>query len=217
MDNVLGTVTSITGEQIQVYDANYDNSEMTQEDFLKVLLANFQYQDPFEAEDISQFIDDTLSLQQMETMNNFEEAVQTLTSGSSSTLLLEASNLIDEKVVYVGNMTYVENGQSKVEFVLPDNADIVDLYIYDSEGNVVKSETFRDLSAGIIYPYEIDEPSLDTGYYSVAVVAKKGDENIESLVYSTALVTGIERAGDEIVALYDYGRIYLDNISQIGG
>ncbi|WP_187646992.1 flagellar hook assembly protein FlgD [Nitrosophilus labii] len=217
MDNVIGTITDFTGEQIQVVDANYDNSQMSQEDFLKVLLANFQYQDPFEAEDISQFIDDTLSLRQLETMNNFEEAVQTLTSGSSSTLLLQASNLINEKIIYEGNTTYIENGTGKIEFRLAENGDIVDVYIYDNEGNVVKSDTFANLSAGTIYPYEIDEASLGTGYYSVAVIARNGEENVEASVYSTALVTGIERDGENIVALYEYGSIDLNSISQIGG
>ncbi len=217
MDNAIGTITSITGEQIAVYDANYDNSQMSQEDFLKVLLANFQYQDPFEAEDISQFIDDTLSLRQLETMDNFEEAVATLTSGSSATLLLQASSLIDQKVLYEGNMTYFQNGSSKIEFTLADSADTVELYVYDAEGNVVESETFTGLSAGTLYPFEIENGSIADGYYSVSIVAKNGSENVESVVYSTALVSGIERYGDQIVALYDYGSIDIDTIKQIGG
>ncbi|WP_200763816.1 flagellar hook assembly protein FlgD [Nitrosophilus alvini] len=211
------TVTGFNGQEIQVVDANYDNSEMNQEDFLKVLLANFQYQDPFEAQDISQFINDTLKLRELEVMNDFESAVQTLTSGSSSTLLLQASNLINEKIIYEGNQTFIQNGTGKVEFKLANNAEIVDLYIYDKNGDVVESETFSNLSGGVIYPFEINNSSLEDGYYSVAVIARNADEDVASTVYSTALVTGIERDEDNIVALYENGSIDLDNITQIGG
>jgi len=217
MTNEVNSVTGFTGQEIQVVDANYDNSEMNQEDFLKVLLANFQYQDPFEAQDISQFINDTLKLRELEVMNNFENAVQTLTSGNSSTLLLQASNLINEKVVYEGNQTYIQKGTSKIGFKLDSNADLVEVYIYDKDGNIVDSETFSNLSGGTIYPYEINNDLLQDGYYSVSVVAKKGDKDVPSTVYSTALVTGIEKDDNNIVALYEGGSIDLDNIIQIGG
>jgi len=213
----IGSITGFAGQEIQVFDENYDNSQMDQEDFLKVLLANFQYQDPFEAEDISQFIDDTIKLRELEVMNDFENAVQTLTSDNSSTLLLQASNLINEKIVYEGNQTYLQDGTSKIEFKLDSNADVVDIYVYDSNGNIVESETFSYLSGGVIYPYEINNDSLEDGYYSVSVVAKNVEGDVRSTVYSTALVTGVEKDYDNIVALFEYGSIDLDNIIQIGG
>lgn len=217
MNNIIDSVTGFTGEQIKVVDANYDNSRMDQEDFLKVLLANFKYQDPFDAQDISKFIEDTLGLRQLEVMNNFENAVNSLVSGGSSTLLLQASNLIDEKVIYEGNTTYIENGKSQIEFKLAENADIVTIYIYDENSEVVKSETFFDLNLGKLYPYTIDDPSIENGYYSVSVVAKKDDKSIDSTIYSTALVKGIERKDNDIVALFEHGEINLDMIKQIGG
>jgi len=197
------TITGFNGQEIRVVDANYDNSKMEQKDFLKVLLANFQYQDPFEAQDIGQFINDTLKLRELEVMNNFDSAVQTLTSGSSSSLLLQASNLINQKVLYEGSSAYIQNGKGKVEFRLENDARTADLYVYDENGNVVESETFSNLSAGTLYPFEIENSSLKDGYYSVAVVAKNGDEEVSSTLYSTVLVTGIEREGDKIVALYE--------------
>jgi len=43
----------------QIVQAGYDNSKMENEDFLKVLLADLAWQDPLNAKDISDFIDNT--------------------------------------------------------------------------------------------------------------------------------------------------------------
>jgi len=48
---------SATSNKPKVVDANYDNSKMSQNDFLKVLLADLKWQDPMNAKDISDFID----------------------------------------------------------------------------------------------------------------------------------------------------------------
>ncbi len=211
------SITSVTGKDIAVHDVNYDNSKMNKEDFLKVLMANFQYQDPFKAQDISQFIDDTLNLRQLETMNKFEKAVDTLTSGSSSTLLLQASNLIDQKVFYEGDKTYIQSGSGEVKFKLDSDATNAKLIISDKDGNVVKEKDFTNLQGDKIYKYDIDDSSLKDGYYNVSVVAKNGENSIKPTIYSTAMITGIKRDNNNIVALYEYGDIDLNSITQIGG
>lgn len=211
------SINSIIGKTIPVHDANYDNSKMGKEDFLKVLMANFQYQDPFKAQDISQFINDTLNLRQLESFNNFEKAVDTLTSGSSSTLLLQASNLINEKVFYEGDKTYIQSGKGEVKFKIDSDATKAEVVISDQNGKIVEKKTFTDLKGGKIYPFEISNDSLKNGYYNVSIVAKNGDKTVKPTIYSNAIITGIKKDGDNIVALYEYGDIDLNNISQIGG
>lgn len=217
MTSSISTITGFNGQELKVVDANFDNAKMEQDDFLKILLADIKYQNPLEAKDISEFINNSVKLREMEVLNSFESSIKALTSNNSAAALLQASNLIDKKIKYEGNRTYVENGKSEVEFKLNENAEIVNLYIYDKNGNIVDSQTFTNLNGGITYPFEIDNENIPDGYYSVSIEAKRGDAKVDSTIYSTAIVTGIEKDNEKIYAIYEDGKIDMENIIRIGG
>lgn len=207
-------IESFTGKEIKVYGANYDNSQMDQEGFLKVLLAAFAYQDPFEAQDISQFIDNTVKLRQLESYNSFEKSLQKLVSNDA--IFLNATNMIGKKVVYEGVQTYVENGKSSVTFIPKEDATFGVIYVYDENNTVVAKKEFHNLQAGKEYSFAIDNPTLEDGYYNVSVQVKNGDQPVSTTIYSEAYITGIERDEEGIVAAFDKGTITIDKITKIG-
>ena len=215
MATPINTITGITGKEIEVFDANYDRSEMDQEGFLKVLLTSFQYQDPFETQDISKFIDNTVKLRELEVMRKFEDSVAMLSN--NDTLFLNTTNLIGQKVLYRGDETYVEGGKSEVLFQLQKDAPQATLYFYDEEGEVIAQKSFRDLKANQKYSFELDDPQIADGYYKVSVVAKDGDEPIEAEIFSSAKVTGVKKDGSNILALFEKGEIGINDIEKIGG
>ena len=213
----LTTVQGYTGQEINVYDENFDNSKMDQEDFLKVLLANFKYQDPFEAQDIDKFIDNTIKLRELEVLNNFEKSVNTLSGGTEQ--LLSAANLIGKKVLYDGGTTYVANGKSHVEVKLDQKADFLGVYLYDENGNIVYKKELNDTFLPDEYiPFDIDDPNLQDGVYKVGIVAKNGEESVQSSIRSIGLVKEAMRGDQGIVlSINDNENIALDNVYSIGG
>lgn len=213
----INTIKGIDGREIKVVDANYDNSKMKNDDFLKVLLADLQWQDPLEAKDISQFIDNTVKLRQMEVLNNFQDTVNLLKNVNQTNALLYASNLINKQVVYEGSETYVKNGKSQVSFKLDQNSEIVTVTVLDKNGNVVESKTFQNLQADKIYPFEINNPALTDGYYTIYIDAKNGKDSVSSTIYSRGIVESVEKDKDKIYAVLNNQKIGIDKISQIGG
>ncbi len=211
----IDTIQGIAGKDIKVYDANYDNSKVDQEGFLKVLLTSFQFQDPFETQDISKFIDNTVKLRELEVMKNFEDAVKSL--DSNNTLFLNTTNLIDKKVQYQGDWTLVEGGKSEVGFIPKRDANQATLYIYDENNDVVAQKEFQNLQAGQRYDFALEDEEIPDGYYKVSVVAKDKDKDVPVDTYATAKVTGIQKDGADIVALFDKGTIKIDDLEKIGG
>ena len=209
------TIQGLGGKEIKVYGSNYDNSEMEQDDFLKVLIATFKYQDPFEAEDISNFISNNVKLRELEVMNNFENAIKDLQSFNNS--LLSASNLIGKKILYEGKKTYLENGKGYGEFVLDSNAGMVEVYIRDKNGNIVDKSVFTDLKEGEKYPIEIENSKLEDGYYILDVVAKNKDESVGVTTYSFAKVESISKDGNSIIAGFEDDSVNIEDIVKIGG
>ena len=211
----IDTIKGMAGKDISVFRADFDNSQIDQEGFLKILLTSFKYQDPFEAQDISKFIENTVKLRELEVMKRFEDSVKAL--NDNNTLFLNTTNLIDKKVVYKGNETYIEAGKGRVEFIVKKDVSHANIYIYDDNDNVVAQKEFSDLKAGQKYSFDIDDEGIADGYYKVSVVAKDGDEPIKSEIFSTALVKGIQKDGSSILALFDKGNIKISDIIKIGG
>jgi len=204
--------------KVKVVPANYDNSKMSHEEFLKVLLANIQWQDPLEAQDISQFITNTVKLREMEVLNSFESNVGEMKSTINSYALLFASSFIGKTVQYSGDQTYVEGGKGKVQFTLSEPASLVQVSLLDSSGKVVEEKTFNDLSPGT-YPVEIDNSSLPNGYYQVVVNAVASDgSSLDVKVESYALVNGVKKGEDgKVYAVTEVSEIPIEDITAIGG
>ncbi len=201
----------------KVVDQNYDNSKMSNEDFLKVLLADLQWQDPLEAKDISEFINNSVKLREMEVLNNFQKTVDMLKSANESNALLYGASLIGKRISYEGNATYIQNGKSTVRFKLEDDADLVKVTVTDKAGKPVETKTFEHVKGNKELTFKIENEKLPDGYYTVYVEAQKGTEKVKATVYSQALVEGILREDGKIKAIFGNKKVDIDSIVQIGG
>ncbi len=199
--DISGLTYNPNDQQVKVVDANYDNSKMSQQDFLKVLLADLKWQDPLQAEDISDFIDNTVKLEELQTYDDFETSVKQLLEANQSNALLTASSLIGKVVKYEGNQTYIQNGSGYAEIKLDSAADTVKINVLDSAGNVVDSETLYNLQGGVTYPISINNPSLPDGYYTISVEATSDGNPVNATVLSQALITGVEKESDGSIVL----------------
>jgi flagellar basal-body rod modification protein FlgD len=205
---------SATSNKPKVVDANYDNSKMSQNDFLKVLLADLKWQDPLNAKDISDFIDNSVKLRQMESLDSIQKLVDTLSTFTNS--IVNASSMIGKKVKYEGNQTYVSQGQSSIEFKLNAPAQNVKVSLVDSNGNIVEQKEFTNLNGNTIYPLSIENQNLTDGYYKVLVSAKDSAGNdVQVTIYSTGIVNSILKDNGSLSAKINNVNVSLDKILEI--
>jgi flagellar basal-body rod modification protein FlgD len=205
---------SATSNKPKVVDANYDNSKMSQNDFLKVLLADLKWQDPMSAKDISDFIDNSVKLKQMESLDSIQKLADTLSTFTNS--IVNASSMIGKKVKYEGNQTYVSQGQSNIEFKLNAPAQNVKVSLVDSNGNIVEQKEFTNLNGNTTYPLSIENQNLTDGYYKVLVSAKDSAGNeVQATIYSTGIVNGILKDNGSLSAKINNVNVSLDKILEI--
>ena len=205
---------SATSNQPTIVDANYDNSKMSQNDFLKILLADLKWQDPLNVKDISDFIDNTVKLRQIESLDSIQKLVDTLSTFTNS--IVNASSMIGKKVKYEGNQTYISQGQSNIEFKLNAPAQNVKVSLVDSNGNIVEQKEFTNLNGNTIYPLSIENQNLADGYYKVLVSAKDSAGNdVQATVYSTGIVNGIIKDNGSLSAKINNVNVPLDKILEI--
>jgi len=218
IDGITADFLYPTSQKPKVVDAGYDNSKMSQEDFLKILLADIQWQDPLNAADISDFINNSVKLRELEVLNSFESSVKTFVSAIQSQALLFATGFIGKLVEYEGNQTYVKDGKGYVSFTLSAPADTVTVRVFDQSGNIVEEKVYNNLDAGEEYSLEIDNPDLPDGYYTVMVDAESGGAPVNTTVVSLALVEGVRRdESGNVYAVTEVSSIPIDKIVGIGG
>ncbi len=211
-----GTYNDLKKEP-KVVDKNYDNSKMSNQDFLKVLLADLQWQDPLEAKDISEFINNSVKLREMEVLNEFQKTVELLKKVNESNALLYGSSLIGKKIFYEGNVTYVKDGKSTVQFKLDEDAEVVNVVVMNQAGEVVEEKTFENVKGNHVLTFKIENEKLPDGYYTVYVDAQKNGKKVKAKVYSQGLVESILREEGKIKAVFGNNKVDIDAIVQIGG
>ncbi len=213
----LNNISQTLNHKPEIVQDGFDNSKMKKDEFLKVLLADIQWQDPLDAKDISDFINNNVKLREMEVFNTFESSLKNLNVANSSNSLLLASNLIGKKIKYEGSETFIQNGKGTVEFKLKQDADFVKVTITDKNGQIVETKSFNNLKGNQDYPFEIDNSSLEDGYYKVYVEATKGEEKVETTILSEGLADGVVKEDGKIKILFGNTELDIDKIVQIGG
>ena len=102
---ISNTPTTSTTTSSNGSTGSTDNSQVTQDMFLKLLVAQMKYQDPLSPADGTQFLTQTAQFTTLETLQKIESEQSTL---SKSTQVLQAASMVGRSVTYsltAGNQT----------------------------------------------------------------------------------------------------------------
>jgi len=142
-------------------------------DFLQILVAEFQNQDPTSPTDPTQYASQMVefsNLGQLQSINQDLQGEQT----PQSSLMQAASAFIGRQVVAGGNTIGVQNGKAtSIEFA-PTSTDDYTANVYDSTGKQVDSVSLGQLGAGSLQDFTWSPSSSQSaGLYSVQIVNSK--------------------------------------------
>lgn len=140
---------------------------LTSTDFLQILVAEFQNQDPTTPVDPTQFASQLVEFSNLGQLESIDTAVQK----SPSTDLQTASSLIGREVVAAGNSVGIKSGKATSIVYAPATADSYQALVYDARGNQVDNVSLGDLQAGSLQTFTW-QPSSSTsdGAYTVNIV-----------------------------------------------
>jgi flagellar basal-body rod modification protein FlgD len=168
--------------------------QLGQEDFLTLMITQFQNQDPFEPMDNGEFLG---QLAQFGTVNGIERlnsAFSSLSSSIQSEQVLQAANLVGRSVLAQTESGYLADGGSlSGSVVLPSSASSVQVEISDASGQLVRRIDIGSHEAGLAdFTWDGRDDSqvlLPAGHYRITARATQGT-NVESV--ETYLQASIE-------------------------
>lgn len=201
------------------------NSALGKNDFMKLMMAQMQNQDPMNPMDGTQFAAQLAQFSSLEQLTNLNDNVTksinanyVLTQSINNTL---SATLIG-KEVKVGGSDLQNNGQNNVQigYNLPSNAGSIAINIYDANGALVKT---INTASGDIGDHKLSWDFTDNsgnklpqGSYTFKIDAKAIDGsvlNVDSYKYGT--IDGIKFGSNGTQLLVDNSEYALSDILEV--
>nr|CRH07440.1 putative flagellar hook assembly protein flgD [Candidatus Magnetococcus massalia] len=195
------STTGIVGN-VPVYNADagkYVDSEKNaddlQNDFLRMLTAQLEYQDPLEPMENTEF---TAQMAQFTTLGEqqrmtqlMEQLVEVSSQGSGN--MNNAVSYIGRDVLVGGNSMQSANGQAEVNFEL-SKAGTVEIAVYNNAGEVLKTVS-RSYDKGGIHSVDMNDPlygeAIADGNYNFRVNITDAAEGTTVETLTSGLVSGV--------------------------
>jgi len=188
----------VTPNSTPTYTKTADEDIMGKEDFLTLLVAQLQNQDPLNPDDATEFTSQLAEFSSLEQLQNLNKSMDTLAETQLQSDKFATMGLIGQEVVYADSSFTFDNSPVKVGYQLDGTASSVTMTIQDEFGSTVATLHPTDLKKGDHFlewdGLNEDGDVLPAGKYDIVLQASSAGENstiaISPLVQSE--VTGVD-------------------------
>ncbi|HFC53853.1 MAG TPA: flagellar hook assembly protein FlgD [Gammaproteobacteria bacterium] len=169
--------------------------DVGQEQFLELMLAQLQNQDPLQPMENGEFLSQMAQFSSAKGIQEMSLSLESFTQSLTSSQALQASSLIGRQVLVPGEIAWLEEGSGGISGAarLPGGASDVVLSVYDASGALVQRISYGPQEAGQ-FRFSWDGTGSDgqpvaPGHYRIGVEMRSGEE---SRAAETMLVSRVE-------------------------
>ena len=191
-----------------------------QDDFLTLLVAQLQHQDPLDPQDNSEFIAQMAQFSALEQQVNTNDKLDDLLAAQGSVEQMSAFSLLGQKVIVASDNFYLQGDSVDLGFSLDGEADDVTLDILNEDGDVVASFPMNDLEQGYNFVtwdgMDGFGKQLPSGLYSFEINGTDSageDLSVQPLVKVSVDEVGVDPSGSVLVT--NAGNIPYSGISSV--
>ena len=204
-------------------DKKADNKRQTlgQDDFLTLLVAQLQNQDPLNPSDPTEFTAQLANYSQLEQLFNLNDSMDKLAQSQNNSDRLSALSMIGKEVLVEGSSFQLGEGTTEIGYKVAGAASEIRIHIQDSAGQRVATLNATELTTGnhFITWQGVDENGehLPAGKYSIVIESKSSAEGetvgVSPLV--RADVTGVDLGDGGAVLITDVGEFSMTDIQGV--
>lgn len=218
---MVGTVTAST-DTAAAAAAMKKSLGMNKDDFMKLFIAQLQFQDPLKPNDPSAMLDQLSQLSLVEQSYNSNTALTNLLTAQNNSISLTAVSFIGRDVKANGNaLTFDGSTPSNLEFNLTVPSTSTQISILDSTGKTVSSANLGSTGAGDnIFAWDGRDAGgalLPAGVYrfNVTAVAANGSA-LTATTYTTGKVDGVDLSGSSPQLTIGATSVALNDVISMG-
>jgi len=185
----MSTVTGVTSGTTNTTQTS--NQVLGQDDFLKMLIAQLQNQDPLNPLQGADFAAQLAQFSSLDQLTQINTQLSTLTSSLSSANNSQLVSLIGDTVVANGNSVTVSGATTQLGYNLSNNIQQGTIKISDSNGNLVQTLSIGSQQAGSnVITWNTSNVTPGTYSFTVTALDSTGKQ-VTANTMSTGQVTGI--------------------------
>ncbi len=211
MISTIGDISAAT----TTADTSSSSSTLSQEDFLEILIAQMQNQDPLEPMNNTDYTAVLAQFSSLAQLSSISTKLDDLAESVESSSAANATNLIGKEVSAAGDTITVSDSSTNIIYNLSEDAATVEVNVYDEDGILTTTFLLGDQSAGL-QSVIWDTTDVDSGDYNVVVSAYDSDGNtITTDTYITGTVTGVTAESGTLCVVVSGQNIPYDDIVSI--
>ncbi|MGO9137351.1 MAG: flagellar hook assembly protein FlgD [Syntrophales bacterium] len=186
------STTTVTGVNSGTTVASTaSNQVLTQDDFLQMLIAQLQNQDPLNPMSGTDFAAQLAQFSSLDQLTDINSQLTSLASTLSSTNSSQVVSLIGDQVVANGSAVTVSGSSTTLAYNLAQNAKSGTIQIYDSNGNLVNTLTFgQEQSGNNTVNWNTSNVTAGTYTFKVSAVDSNGNA-VTATTMMSGTVTGV--------------------------
>lgn len=217
------TTTSDVSSAVTTYTSTATGSNtLGQEDFLQLLVAQLENQDPLDPQSNTEFIAQLATFSSLEQQTLSNDKLDSVITATENLERTGAFALLNDQIVVQTDSLVLSGDDVDLGIALTESASDVSLSILDANNSVVATLTLTDLEAGDNFfnwdGCDADGNTLANGEYSLSVSASNDDGSIDDalpLVKSSVNEVALSSAGSVLVT--DAGEVLLSEIYAVVG
>lgn len=200
---------------------NPNASNLGKDEFLTMLVAQLQAQDPMNPMDSTSFTAQLAQFSSLEQLQSIDQNIQNLENMESNLLNTQTVSFIGQNVTAYGNSFTVTDGvPNQGTFNLSDNAANVFVRIYDDSGNLINTVETGPLASGNqTFEWQgrdMEGNLVQDGSYSFELTAvDRNDEVVDATTFTTGYITGVTFQNGYACLLAGDLEIPVSNIVQV--
>ena len=217
----MSTIADISGSSSTgQFSAITGSDSLGKEDFLTLLVAQLQNQDPLNPSDPTEFTAQLAQYSSLEQLMSVNENIENLASTSQNQQQLSALGLMGREVVVDQGDFQLGDSDVTLGYQLDAQADRVELHVQDSRGNSLAVLKPADMTAGNHFMTWDGTDSnglpIAQGDYTLSILAlDSNEEGIASQPLIKGRVTGVDLDGSQSTLVTNCGSYSLSNVKSI--
>lgn len=219
--STVGATSSVL-DQYQMKNERSTNKDLGKNEFLNLLVAQLNNQNPLEPQGNGEFIAQLAQFSQVEGIEKLNTSMQSIMSTYQSSQALQASSLVGRKVIVPSDKAVVDTSESfKASVVLPVSSNNVYVNVFDQSGSLVNRVNLGEQAAGNVSfiwdGKDSDGNLMPPGAYKFEAQASYGSETKGLYTMLPANVDSVTLGGKELMLnLAGLGSVPLSQVQVIG-
>jgi len=203
-------------------DSTSGADAMGKEDFLTLLVAQLQNQDPMNPDDPTEFTAQLAQFSSLEQLFNLNESIDGMVGSQQESDRLSSLELIGKEIVYPGSDLTFNGDSVNVGYQLDGTATSVTMYIQDEQGETITTFHPTELQKGEHFlkwdGLDSDGNEVPHGKYTLVLEAKAAGEDatIAASPLVQSEVTGVDFSNDGDAILHTLAGAEVGTSSIIG-